>query len=81
MTTLREIRGLIVGTSIVLLVLLPVLLPCITAEVGVADNDRDGIPDDVDLDDDNDGVPDMEELIYGSDPFDPNSYPVVREML
>ena len=34
-----------------------------------ADNDGDGIPDDVDLDDDNDGMPDIWETQYGLDPL------------
>ncbi|RZN40187.1 MAG: hypothetical protein EFT35_03205 [Methanophagales archaeon ANME-1-THS] len=77
MEKLTALVGFILAISLGLMA----LSPCIYAETVVPDNDGDGVPDDMDLDDDNDGVPDMEELIYGSDPFDPNSYPVVEEML
>lgn len=40
------------------------------------DTDGDGVPDTTDPDDDNDGYPDDEELEVGTDPNDPNSYPV-----
>jgi hypothetical protein len=77
MEKLTAVLGLILAISVGLMV----LFPCIYAEEGILDNDGDGIPDDLDMDDDNDGVPDMEELVYGTDPFDPNSYPVIEEML
>ncbi|HHH51484.1 MAG TPA: hypothetical protein ENK76_03855 [Campylobacterales bacterium] len=38
--------------------------------VSVVDTDRDGIPDDVDLDDDNDGISDLDEIKYGLDSLD-----------
>ncbi len=43
------------------------------------DNDRDGIPDEVDDDDDNDGFKDSVELFYGTDPFDPMDHPEIPE--
>ena len=39
----------------------------------VEDNDEDEIEDYYDLDDDNDGFSDLEEIAYGSDPFDSKS--------
>ena len=39
------------------------------------DNDRDYIPDDIDVDDDNDGWSDMEEQAAGTDSFDNGSWP------
>ena len=39
----------------------------------IEDNDKDGIEDHYDLDDDNDGFSDVDELAYGSDPFDSQS--------
>ena len=39
----------------------------------VEDNDQDGEEDHYDLDDDNDGFFDVDELVYGSDPFDSQS--------
>ena len=38
-----------------------------------ADNDGDGIPDDVDPDDDNDGMPDVWEVANGLDPLTPDA--------
>jgi hypothetical protein len=43
----------------------------------VEDFDSDGIEDAYDLDDDGDGYTDLQELAYLTDPFDPNSYPLV----
>ena len=40
-----------------------------TPESAIADNDGDGIADNLDLDDDNDGMPDAWEIEYGLDPF------------
>ncbi len=40
-----------------------------TPESAIADNDGDGISDDLDQDDDNDGMPDAWEIEYGLDPF------------
>ena len=39
----------------------------------VEDNDQDGVEDHYDPDDDNDGFSDLDELSYGSDPFDSKS--------
>jgi len=40
------------------------------------DTDGDGIPDCIDPDDDNDGWSDVDEILYGTDPLNPNDYPV-----
>jgi len=40
------------------------------------DTDSDGIPDCDDPDDDNDGWSDTDEIVYGTDPLDPDDYPV-----
>jgi hypothetical protein len=40
------------------------------------DTDGDGIPDCDDPDDDNDGWSDSDEIVYGTDPLDPDDYPV-----
>jgi len=77
MEKLRAVVGLILAISIGAMVLLPGIL----AAVDIPDTDGDGIPDDVDVDIDGDGVPNMLELIYGTDPYDATSYPVVEEML
>ncbi len=39
------------------------------------DNDGDGIPDSIDPDDDNDGWSDTDEIVAGTNPFDPTSHP------
>ncbi|RZN40185.1 MAG: hypothetical protein EFT35_03195 [Methanophagales archaeon ANME-1-THS] len=57
-----------------------VLFPSIYAEEGIPDTDGDGIPDDVDVDIDGDGVPNLEEAVYGTDPYDKTSFPVIEEM-
>ena len=57
-----------------------VLFPSIYADEGIPDTDGDGIPDDVDVDIDGDGVPNLEEAVYGTDPYDDDSYPVIEEM-
>lgn len=62
-------------------VILMVLLPSIYAEGAIPDTDGDGIPDDIDVDIDGDGVPNLEEVFYGTDPYDPSNYPVIQEML
>ena len=40
-----------------------------------SDFDSDGVGDNSDTDDDNDGISDAEEILEGSNPFDPNSVP------
>ena len=77
MEKLRAVLSLILAISVGLMV----LFPCIYAEDGIPNNDGDELPDDLDMDDDNDGSPDMEELVYGTNPFDPNSYPEIEVML
>jgi len=77
MEKLTEVVGLILAISVGAMV----LLPSIYAQGGIPDTDNDGIPDDVDVDIDGDGVPNAIELIYGTDPYDATSYPVVEEML
>jgi hypothetical protein len=44
----------------------------------VEDNDQDGTEDHYDPDDDNDGFSDADELAYGSDPMDANSWRMRR---
>jgi hypothetical protein len=41
-----------------------------------ADNDEDGIPDELDLDDDGDGYSDLDEVAAGTDPLSPTSLPL-----
>ncbi len=43
------------------------------------DTDNDGIGNNADLDDDNDGWSDTREIAAGTNPLDPNSYPVLPE--
>ena len=40
------------------------------------DTDGDGVGNNTDVDDDNDGFTDLEEMAAGTDPLNPNSYPV-----
>ena len=77
MKKLTVIRGIIMVISVGAMV----LLPSMYAKEGIPDIDGDGFPDDVDVDRDGDGVPNLEEAVYGTDPYDPNSYPVVEELL
>ncbi|MDG1326063.1 MAG: hypothetical protein P8P49_09870, partial [Opitutales bacterium] len=47
------------------------------------DFDNDGIVDEIDLDDDNDGITDLNEIIWGTDPFNQFSHaqvPIVRTL-
>jgi hypothetical protein len=49
----------------------------------VEDFDADGIEDFIDDDDDNDGISDLDEVAFGSNPFDPNdayTVPIIRTL-
>ena len=43
----------------------------------IEDMDGDGVENHWDLDDDGDGFSDEVEIAYGSDPLDPNSWPML----
>jgi len=49
----------------------------------IEDFDGDGLQDHVDDDDDNDGISDLDEIAFGSNPFDPNDaymVPIIRTL-
>ena len=76
MKTLKAMVCILMALSVGALV----LLPGIYAQ-GIPDTDNDGIPDSVDVDIDGDGVPNLEEALYGTDPYDATSFPVIDEMM
>lgn len=55
----------------------PFMFRFTTVDKPLPDNDRDGIPDELDEDDDNDGHVDTVEIYYGTDPFNPKDYPFI----